>query len=58
MGVGMGVVMRDFNGDVVRAACQQIGHTWELAVTEAKAIVLGLKLAAQGNIRRLICKNV
>lgn len=42
-GVGMGVVLRDSNGGVIRAACHQVKHQWDVAVTEAKAYSTGVK---------------
>ncbi|XP_056688616.1 uncharacterized protein [Spinacia oleracea] len=48
-GVGLGVVIRDENGRVVRAACLQTKQRWDVPVVEAKAIALGIKLAAQSN---------
>lgn len=52
VGVGMGVVIKDDASNVLRSACKQDQQQWDVAVIEAKAIVLGLKLAGQCNCKK------
>lgn len=56
-GVGMGVMIRDEWGNVVRAACAQVQQQWDASVVEAKAIVLGLKLAIQCNSKMVAVES-
>lgn len=46
-GVGLSVVMRDCDGVVLRAACGQLQQQLDASIVEAKACVLGLRLAVQ-----------
>lgn len=39
VGVGLGVVIRDHEGSVMRAACKQVSQLWDVDVTEAKVIL-------------------
>ncbi|XP_021865721.2 uncharacterized protein [Spinacia oleracea] len=53
-GVGMRVIIRDNGGTIVRAVCQQVRQSWDANVTEAKSIILGLKMALQCNASKVV----
>lgn len=53
----MGMVLRNHDGEVVRTACQQVTQCWDVNVVEAKAMVLGLKMAIQCGINNIILES-
>lgn len=56
-GVGLGVIIRDHRGEVISAACSHLKTILAANITEAKAIILGLKLAMQCNARSVIVES-
>ncbi|XP_074303828.1 uncharacterized protein LOC141638324 [Silene latifolia] len=57
VGSGMGVVIRDHEGSVVRAAVQHVRQKWNVDVIEAKAAALGLSLAYQMGVQSVILES-
>ncbi|KAL2943019.1 hypothetical protein RDABS01_031367 [Bienertia sinuspersici] len=61
-GVGMGAILRDSQGNVVRAACTQLKQSFEVNIVEAKSLILGLHLASHSDVERVQvesdCKQV
>ncbi|KAL2935332.1 Cytoplasmic protein NCK2 [Bienertia sinuspersici] len=54
---GVGVVIRDSNGIVIRSACSQVKQQWEAVVVEAKALILGLRVAVQGYLVNVVVES-
>lgn len=54
LGVGVGTVLCDHEGVVMRAAASQLKCMWAVDIVEAKAIVLGLKMALQSGARSIV----
>ncbi|XP_074299993.1 uncharacterized protein LOC141631192 [Silene latifolia] len=54
MGSGLGVIIRDHNGQVVRAGVQQVKEAWDADVAEAKAMEFGLITAFQMELQNIV----
>ncbi|KAL2899917.1 hypothetical protein RDABS01_024999 [Bienertia sinuspersici] len=58
----MGAILRDSQGNVVRAACTQLKQSFEVNIIEAKSLILGLHLASHSGVERVQvesdCKQV
>lgn len=57
VGVGMGTVLRDHEGVVLWAAASQLKCMWDVDIVEAKAILLGLKMALQSGVRSIVMES-
>lgn len=57
LGSGLGVVIRDHEVSVCRAACLQTKSKWNAEIAEAKAIILGLQIAIQCNVENVIIES-
>ncbi|XP_074265059.1 uncharacterized protein LOC141587475 [Silene latifolia] len=56
-GCGMGVVIRDHNGEVGRAAVKQVRTQWSVEIIEAKAALLGVNMAIQMGVTKVIIES-
>lgn len=43
--MGLGAIVRDYDGKMARTAVKHIEANWSILVAESKAICLGLELA-------------
>ncbi|XP_074304588.1 uncharacterized protein LOC141639334 [Silene latifolia] len=57
IGCGIGVVVRNSVGEVGRAVVKQVRIQWGAEIVEAKAALLGLRMAAQMGLPRVILES-